>query len=134
MHVMKFMKRRILVNVTFATTPGESLTLEGPVRYGKGDALMTGSAGEHWPISRLTFKATYDPVAPTQMGKAGSYVKKPIPVAARQLDQKDSVALEESRGELRGKIGDWVVTGPDGKQWVVADTIFKDTYRVLGDD
>ena len=130
---MIFMKRRILVNVTFAVKSGELVTLEGPVRYEKGDALMTGSAGEQWPIRRPTFEATYDPVAPTQMGETGSYVKKPIPVAARQLDQKHAIALEESRGELRGKIGDWIVTGPDGKQWIVADTIFKDTYRVLGD-
>lgn len=131
---MKFMKRRIVMNVTFAAGHGELATLEGPVRYEKGDALMTGYAGERWPVSRLTFEATYDAVAPTQMGEAGFYVKKPIPVEARQLDQKHSIALEEGRGELSGEIGDWVITGPDGKQWIVADTIFKGTYRVLGDD
>lgn len=133
-HLMQYIKRRIPVTVTFASTAGELATLEGRIHYEVGDALMTGSAGEHWPIVRAHFEATYDPVAPLRMGDAGAYIKKPISVEARQLDQVETIVLDNKRGDLRGKAGDWIVTGQDKKKWVVDNEIFRATYRILKDN
>ena len=89
---------------------------------------MTGQAGEHWPISRANFEATYEPCESLQMGFEGMYVKKFMPVCARQVEVATSIELLERLGTLAAKVGDWVVTDPDGKQWVVADLIFQETY------
>lgn len=128
---MKFIKKRLPVQVTFARAPGEMVTLEGKVSYEQGDALMTGSAGEHWPISREKFQMTYEPAAPLRMGDDGPYVKKPLPVEAQQMITENVVLLEGKRGELQAKPGDWIVTAPDGAQWVVAGDIFTETYMPI---
>ena len=127
---MRFVKKPIPVLVEFASTAGEIQSLEGPVRYAPGDALMTGAAGEHWPISRIRFEATYDPVPPTHMGENGIYLKKRILIEARQATQEERISLAEERGILIARAGDWVVTAPDGHEWVVANDIFLETYEV----
>lgn len=124
-----WVKRRVPVKVEFLHTSGEMRTLEGLVRYEMGDALMTGSAGEQWPITRSRFEATYEPVSPGVLGEDGFYVKKPIPVEATQVREELVVSLGDRRGVLHAKVGDWIVTAPDGSQWVVADSIFKQTYQ-----
>ena len=123
-----FTKKPIPTRVSFAQANGQTETLEGLVKYEAGDALMTGQAGEHWPISRANFEATYEPCESLQMGFEGMYVKKFMPVCARQVEVATSIELRERRGTLAAKVGDWVVTDPDGKQWVVADLIFQTTY------
>lgn len=128
---MKYRKKPIPHSVSFAKAAGTLQTLEGPVDYASGDALMTGVAEEHWPISRPRFEATYTPVPPTVMGENGLYLKMPIPVSAYQAHDNEMISLGDGRGELRAKPGDWIVTSPDGKQWVVADSIFHDTYEPI---
>ena len=105
------------------------MTLEGPVRHAAGDAILTGSAGEQWPIPRAIFEATYAPVAPLRSGEDGAYIKKAIPVEARQADRAEVVTLGDGRGQIHAQPGDWIVTAPDGRQWVVAEAIFRTTYR-----
>jgi hypothetical protein len=131
---MKFIKRRIPVLVTFAAIAGEMATLEGRVSYEAGDALMTGNIGERWPIIRATFETTYEPVPPLPMGEDGHYIKKLIPVEARQMVNEGIVVLEGQRGELQARSGDWIVIGSDGKQWVVAEAIFRNTYQALDEE
>ena len=123
-----FAKKPIPSSVSFAQTDGQMETLEGPVKYQAGDALMIGRAGEHWPISRATFEATYEPCERLQMGVDGKYVKKFMQVCARQVEIPTTITLGHQRGALVAQVGDWVVTDSDGKQWVVADLIFQETY------
>lgn len=128
---MKFIKRPLPATVFFAKSAGELTTLEGPVRYAPGDAIMTGINGEHWPISRTNFDATYVPVGLLALGEDGPYVKKLIPVDATQIDHDGIISLEGQHGDLHAQAGDWVITGPDGSQWVVAQAIFQATYQAV---
>ena len=127
---MKHFKLPIPVIVIFATADGVIMTLEGPVSHVAGDAILTGSAGEQWPIPRAIFEATYAPVAPLRSGESGAYIKKAIPVEARQADRAEVITLGDGRGEIQAQPEDWIVTAPDGRQWVVAEAIFRMTYRV----
>ncbi|WP_049117333.1 PGDYG domain-containing protein, partial [Burkholderia cepacia] len=45
------------VAVSFADADGELMSLEGPNRYVAGDALITGSTGDRWVVSRARFDA-----------------------------------------------------------------------------
>lgn len=126
---MRYLKRPIPVDVEFAPHAGTLQTLEGEVAFEAGDALMTGVKGERWPIRRHRFESTYAPVAPTRMGKNGRYLKKPVEVSARQAKAPESIELQAGSGTLQARPGDWVVTAPDGHQWVVANEIFHATYQ-----
>jgi hypothetical protein len=125
---MHYVKIRLPTQVEIASDDGVLTTLEGDVSYKAGDALMTGVQGERWPISSAKFELTYEPVPPTVMGNSGSYVKKRIVVEAVQMDQPFAVTIRDGQSILKGNAGDWVVSSPDGSQWVVADSIFKKTY------
>jgi len=43
--------------VHFAAAAGQLQTLEGPVAYAAGDAIVTGVAGEQWPVPADSFAA-----------------------------------------------------------------------------
>jgi len=70
-------KRPVPVPVAFALADGVCETLEGPVHYQKGDALLTGVQGERYPVRRDLFMAAYVPVPPAAMGQDGLYLKAP---------------------------------------------------------
>lgn len=124
----KFLKLPIITQVEFAITPGTIFTLEGEVPYQSGDALMTGVSGERWPISRVRFDSTYDAAPPTIQGEDGGYIKKTITVTAVQITETTLVTLAGESARIVGQIGDWLITAPDGSQWVVSDAIFRQTY------
>jgi hypothetical protein len=125
---MKYRKKPLAVHVEFASKVGDVQTAEGTVAYSTGDALLTGVAGETWPVRREHFEHTYVPMPPTEMGEAGLYVKLPLEVDAYQSESASVVVLGDGHGVLSVKAGDWIVTGPDGRRWVVADEIFQETY------
>lgn len=127
---MKAVKKPIPVQVEFASASAEIQTEEGPVQCASGDALMTGAAGERWPIERRRFEATYEPVAPIRMGENGAYLKKIETVDAQQTATEVEIDLGPSQGTLRAKPGDWIVTSNDGHRWVVASDIFQKTYDI----
>lgn len=123
-----FYKSALPMEVAFALVDGQLTTLEGSVPYHAGDAIMTGVAGEHWPISRTNFDASYDALAPTLQGESGFYVKKYIVVMAAQLTATTDITLPSSTAILKGNQGDWLVMTPNGDQWIVAADIFQRTY------
>ncbi len=57
------------VDVRFADEGCIVRTAEGAVRAKPGDAILTGTSGEHWRVSRSHFSDKYTPVAPTVDGK-----------------------------------------------------------------
>ena len=123
-------KRPVLVQVDFAARDGVLVTLEGPVSYNAGDALVTGLNGEdRWPVSRSVFQEFYTPVAPTKLAEPGVYKKKARKVLALQVHEPFCADLAGSRGRLTGKPGDWLVQYTPGEFGVVASSIFASTYE-----
>lgn len=61
---MKVRKKPIILDAEYATEAGDVETLEGVLHYAKGDVLMTGAFGEHYPIKRAIFEDTYDVLTP----------------------------------------------------------------------
>ena len=118
-------------DVTFAGTSGVQETLEGPVRYDAGDALVVGANEEHWPVKRETFYRFYEPVGSNKAGHDGRYRKVVRDVLALHIDEAKRVHSPDGRGLLVGKAGDWIVDYGDGDLSVVAGDVFTATYELL---
>jgi len=124
-------KRPLPVAVEFASSAGTVQTLEGPVRYRAGDALLTGIAGERWPIGRAKFDAAYEPVPPTIAGSAGAYRRRPLVVRARRMGAPFSVRVGHADDLLHGRAGDWLVQYERDDYGIVAADLFAQTYELL---
>ena len=126
----KLVRKRIIeVEVRFAERAGSIATLEGAVACAPGDALVTGTQGEVWPVTRAAFQQRYDAVAPTVMGSAGRYRTRALPALAVQLVHPVRLALPAGKGALVGEKGDWLVQYKEGDQSLVNSTIFDVTYE-----
>ncbi|CAD6534710.1 PGDYG domain-containing protein [Paraburkholderia metrosideri] len=119
------------VAVEFAASEGELMSLEGPNRYVRGDALITGSTGERWVVSRERFDAKYVPAdTAVTHGEAGAYRNRPAVVLARQMNEAFSLARSAGGGDvLRGVAGDWVMQYAPGDYGVVQAARFAKVYR-----
>jgi hypothetical protein len=120
------------VHVEFAAVEGELMSLEGPNRYARGDALITGSTGDRWVVSRARFDARYVPAdAALAHGDAGAYRNRPAVVLARQMNEAFSLARSADGGDvLRGAAGDWVMQYAPGDYGVVQAARFAKVYRL----
>src|SRR5258706_15782847 len=97
-----------IVEVAFAAGDGELISREGPNRYHAGDALITGSTGDRWSVSRDRFDAKYQPLPPLPAGADGRYRARPGPVLAKQISQPFPVG-RSARGRLpKGRPPHWV--------------------------
>ena len=124
-------KQAITIEVHFACKAGVCTTPEGPVSYRRGDPVLTGTAGEHWPIEKEKFKEKYEPCAGTIDGEDGQYCSKTRTVHALCLKEPISVPVGWRHEPLHGKQGDWLVQyGPDD-YGIVDPHIFATTYRIL---
>lgn len=123
--------RPVVVRACFSSVPGVVNTLEGPVVVGVGDAIVTGVAGERWPIARARFLASHVAQSPTVPGEDGAYAKRPKIVWALHLEQPHSVTLSSGRGVLKGRAGDYLVQYAVGDQAIVEGSIFERTYDRL---
>ncbi len=121
-------RRPVPVQVDFAVTEQVVHTLEGPVPAHAGDAIVTGTRGERWPVSRARFDAKYDPVPPLPRGQSGRYSPRPLRVWAVRMEAPFVVPTTKG-GMLQGRAGDWLLDYGDGSRGVVADAIFQDTYE-----
>jgi hypothetical protein len=124
-------KLAIEILVEFATADGTLVTREGPVAYAQGDAVLTGTEGERWPVARRRFDETYEPIAPLRPGKPGPYRRRLQVVWAKSMREPFVVELGGGRGTLRGHAGDWLLQYGPGDQGVVSDTVFAKTYELL---
>ena len=116
-------KKPIPLKYQFAPKDLTIMTKEGPVGAKAGDAIMTGTKGENWPIPKNKFKQTYDVVGD------GLAAKKNIPVNAQQMNKPFNVKVSWSDDLLRGKPGDFLVQYGPGDYGVVEKDIFKQTYN-----
>jgi len=119
------------VTVEFAKVAGELISLEGPNRYCAGDALITGSTGSRWSVSRERFDAKYAAVSPTLQGEDGSYLSRPVPVLARQIHAPFTAERTAGGDLLRGEAGDWLLQYGPGDFGVAEQRRFAAIYRKL---
>ena len=59
--------------------------------------------------------------------KMSRYVKKPVPVRARQIGR--AMKVETLEGTSRGRKGDYLVVGVRGEKYIVRRDIFEETYE-----
>jgi hypothetical protein len=120
------------VGVQFTSTASTVQTLEGVVHARPGDAIITGSAGERWRVSRGHFAEKYRPVPPTVEGQSGRYVNLPNSIMAVPMSGAFEVLLADGISRLRGQPGDWLVDYGDGSLGIVSPAIFAATYEIVG--
>jgi len=98
-------------------------TKEGSVGAHAGDAIMTGTEGEQWPIPAASFTETYDDLGD------GTAAKKNIPVFAKEMSEPFQVKVSWSDDLLQGEEGDYLVQYGPGNYGVVGREIFEKTYE-----
>jgi hypothetical protein len=117
------------VEVTFARQEGELISLEGPNRFEIGDALITGSTGSRWSVSRQRFGDKYAPLPPTLSGEDGRYMARPIPVLAKQITEPFTALRSIGGDRLHGNAGDWLLQYGSGDFGVADNRRFIAVYR-----
>jgi hypothetical protein len=122
------------VTVEFASSAGCLQSAVGANSYAAGDALVTGSTGDSWCVSRARFEAKYLPEPPTPAGAAGRYRNLPVVVLAKRMAHDFTVARCAGGDVLRGRAGDWLVQYAPGDHGVVARERFAAVYRLLDRD
>lgn len=117
-----------IVQVRFATENGDVQSREGPNRYAAGDALITGSTGDVWSVTRARFDAKYEPLPPLQQGESGAYRNKPLPVLAKQISEPFGVRRSSGGDLIRGAAGDWLMQYAPGDYGIVENAKFLKVY------
>lgn len=120
-----------IVTVAFARQSGELISLEGPNRYAAGDALITGSTGSRWSVSRSRFDAKYVALPPATDGQDGQYAARPVPVLAKQIGAPFTAARSTGGDLLCGKAGDWLLQYAPGDFGVAEQQRFAQIYRKM---
>ncbi len=118
-----------VVSVEFAPRAGALQSAVGLNRYAAGDALLTGSTGDRWCVSRDRFDAKYRVEAPTVAGQPGRYRNVPVPVLAKRMPVAFTVARSAAGDILRGEPGDWLIEYAPGDHGIVAQVRFEQVYR-----
>jgi hypothetical protein len=118
-----------VVTVAFAQHEGELISLEGPNRYKAGDALITGSTGSQWSVSRHRFDAKYEALPPTVTGEDGRYKARPIPILAKQMTEPFTATRSAGGDVLRGNAGDWLLQYGPGDFGVAEHRRFTQVYK-----
>jgi hypothetical protein len=121
-----------VVTVEFAAVPGMIESAVGLNRYAAGDALLTGSTGDRWCVSRERFDAKYLVELPTVHGQPGRYRNLPVAVLVRRMSVSFTVQRSAGGDVLQGKAGDWLVQYGPGDHGIVAEDRFARVYRLLG--
>lgn len=120
-----------VVDVVFARAVGELISREGPNRHEAGDALITGSTGDRWSVSRARFDAKYQPEAPVTPGEDGRYRSRPLPVLAKQMPEAFTLARSAGGDTLHGQARDWLLQYAPGDFGIIEDARFRKVYRPL---
>ena len=120
-----------VVEVAFAKADGALISREGPNRFVAGDALITGSTGDRWSVSRDRFDTRYLAVAPVMAGEDGRYRSTPVPVLAKQMAAAFTLARSSGGDVLHGLAHDWVLQYAPGDFGIVEDARFRKVYRLI---
>ncbi len=123
-------KRAFSVKLRFTERDCWVKTLEGEVVARAGDAIVTGLAGEQWPVSRDDVVRKYRPISPTAFGCDGMYLSLPVEVMALSMDCAFVVVMRDGCSRLSGHAGDWLVDYGDGSLGIVAAQLFASMYEI----
>ncbi len=118
-----------IVEVTFATLDAAVVSREGANHFRAGDAIVTGSTGERWSVTRERFDTRYQPVAPLVHGRDGRYRSKPVPALAKQIDEPFTIRRTSGGDLLRGTAGDWLMQYGPNDYGIVENAKFQRVYR-----
>lgn len=128
---VRVVKRPAMVWVDFAPHDGVLQTIEGPVKYLAGDALVQGDHDDKWPVTRKKFDASYMP-APhdddARRAESGLFIKRPNAVWALRIDRPFIVTVGHAKSRLNGKPGDWLLQYRSGDYGIVDGHVFLATY------
>jgi len=119
------------IDVLFTLVACTVQTSEGLVHAVPGDAIITGTAGEHWRVSHARFADKYRPVPPTIAGEAGRYISLPNRIVAVPMNERFDVVLADGLSRLSGIAGEWLVDYGDGSLGIVSQSIFATTYQII---
>lgn len=119
-----------VVQVEFATGAGALQSAVGVNHYAPGDALLTGSTGDRWCVTRDRFEAKYRPCPGTATGAAGRYRNVPVVILAKQIHEPFRVSRTAGGDVLTGEAGDWAVEYAPGDCGLVARARFEAVYRI----
>ena len=119
-----------IVSVVFAQESGAVASREGANCYAAGDALITGSTGDRWSVSRDRFDAKYAPIPPLAHGQDGAYRNHPLPVYAKQMPETFAVQRAAGSDVIHGNPGDWLMQYGPGDYGIVANEKFQNVYRL----
>lgn len=119
-----------VVTVEFAAMPGIIASREGRNRYSAGDALITGSTGDHWSVTRDRFDAKYAPIPPLTHGDNGKYKNLPLPVLALQVHEPFCIERVRGGDLLHGNAEDWLMQYAPGDYGIVENAKFRKVYRM----
>ena len=120
-------KKPIPLNFEISKEKQTIETKEGKVTAYPGDAIMTGTQGEKWPIEKENFENTY-----TVLPESNTAIKNKITVKAKQFNEPFSIEIKrnENPQTLTGKPGDWLVEYGPNDFGIVEEKIFKETYNI----
>lgn len=121
----------VIVQVEFAGCDGLLETLEGTVAYKQGDAILTGTQGERWPVQHDVFFLKYEPVEGTSPGQPGAYQKRTQYVWVWKADQDVDIELSHGRGTLHAHPGDLIIQYAPGDLAVIQPDIYAHHYTRL---
>jgi PGDYG protein len=117
------------VQVDFAVEPGLIMSAVGPNHYNAGDALITGSTGDRWTVTRDRFDAKYRPSGGQMVGVAGPYRNRPVAIWAKQIAEPFTIERCVGGDRLIGEAGDWAVEYTENDCGLVARERFAAVYR-----
>ena len=120
-----------VVQVTFAQAPGLLMSAVGPNHYVAGDAIVAGSTGDRWCVTRERFDAKYRPCGGQPHGSGGPYRNVPIPIWAMRMEVAFSIDRVPGGDRLNGVPGDWAVQYAPDDCGLVARDRFEAVYRQL---
>ncbi len=119
------------VRVEFAAAAGLVMSAVGPNHYAAGDAIITGSTGDRWTVTRDRFDVKYRPSGGQRSGEAGPYRNVPVAIHAKRIDVPFSIERCRGGDRLSGNAGDWAVEYAPNDCGLVARDRFEAVYRPL---
>ncbi|WP_417377914.1 PGDYG domain-containing protein [Gimesia sp.] len=113
-------------------------TIEGQMAANVGDYLCRGSAGDIWPQKAETLHKKYSATGEFDNEGWEKFTPRPEGAGVQAARIKHPFTVKASWGDLTGQPGDYLVKSEVDKDvkypddiWIVAATIFEETYESL---
>lgn len=105
---------RLTDSLTWTTSAGDVLTGRS------GDWLVVTRDGGERTVQDPQFRSSYEQLEGDLWQRVGTVT------AARVREEH---VVETLEGPATARVGDWLVTAPDGTRWPVPDPVFRNSYE-----